>query len=115
MQVLEVDEVKDKSMETWPMDVTKERSSWSKILTHFIKGNIALSPMETLCLLLENLNAWKVYLNWHVRSEMKVWNPLIWWSQKNFKQSIGSTSTKVVGIRLTSISGSQQPFGGRIS
>jgi hypothetical protein len=46
---------------------------------------------------------------------MKVWNQLIYSSQKNFKQSIGSTSTKVVGIRLTSISGSQQPFGGRIS
>jgi phage pi2 protein 07 len=60
MQVLEVNEVKDKTMETWPMDDMKEISSWSKILTHFIKGNIVLSPMETLCLLLENWNTWKV-------------------------------------------------------
>jgi hypothetical protein len=30
------------------LDVRKEGNLWFKILTHFIKGKIALSPMETI-------------------------------------------------------------------
>jgi hypothetical protein len=47
MQVLEVDATDDHIVQSGPMEGMKEGSSMSKIHTHFIKGKITLSPMET--------------------------------------------------------------------
>jgi len=43
-----VEETKDKAIGFGSLNVMKEGSSWFKILKHFIKGKISLSPMETI-------------------------------------------------------------------
>ncbi len=48
MQAPKMEEVEEKTMDAGTIDATREGSSWSKILTHFIKGKISLSPMEAI-------------------------------------------------------------------
>jgi hypothetical protein len=48
MQAPKVEETKNKAIGFGSLNVMKEGSSQFKILTHFIKGKIALSPMETI-------------------------------------------------------------------
>ncbi len=48
MQIPEIDATDDHIVESGPMEGMKERSSMSKIHTHFIKGKITLSPLETI-------------------------------------------------------------------
>lgn len=55
MHALEMEEAKNKTTSFGSLDVMKEGNSWSKILTHFIKGKIALSPMETILSILGEL------------------------------------------------------------
>jgi hypothetical protein len=43
-----VEEVKERTMDGGTIGVARERSSRSKILTHFIKGKISLFLMETI-------------------------------------------------------------------
>jgi hypothetical protein len=48
MQAQEVEEVEEMTMDVGTISATREGSSQSKILTHFIKGKISLSLMETI-------------------------------------------------------------------
>ncbi len=43
-----MEEAEDKTMNVGTICAVKDKSSWSKILTHVIKGKISLSPMETI-------------------------------------------------------------------
>jgi hypothetical protein len=56
MQVLETNAVDDQAIESMPMETMKEGSSRSKKFTHFIKGKIALSPIEKLFPFLRSWN-----------------------------------------------------------
>jgi hypothetical protein len=55
MRAPKVEETKDKAIGFGFLDVMKEGSSWSKIVTHFIKGKIALSTMKTILSILTEL------------------------------------------------------------
>jgi hypothetical protein len=48
MQGLEDEEAKERTMDVGAIGAIREGSSQSKILTHFIKGKISLSLMETI-------------------------------------------------------------------
>lgn len=58
MQAPKLEEVKKKATSFGSLDVMKEGNSRSKILTHYIKGKIALSPMETILSILGKLDTW---------------------------------------------------------
>lgn len=58
IQALKMEEVENRATSFDSLDVMKEENSQFKILTHFIKGKIALSPMETI-LSQVNWNTWR--------------------------------------------------------
>jgi hypothetical protein len=60
MQVPKVEEVEERTLDACSIGATREGSSQSKILTHFIKGKISLSPMEHSCQFPAKWNIWKV-------------------------------------------------------
>jgi hypothetical protein len=54
-----LEEVENRTTSFGSLDFMKEGNSRSKILTHFIKGKIALSPMETILSILGELDTWQ--------------------------------------------------------
>jgi hypothetical protein len=61
MQALEVEEVEERTMNARTIGATREGSSQSKILTHFIKRKISLSQWKQSCQFMAKWNIWKVW------------------------------------------------------
>jgi hypothetical protein len=50
----------------------KEVTLKSKILIHFIKGKISLTPMEVILIILENWNIWRAWSSWLGDKKMRI-------------------------------------------